>query len=449
MISNQHRRTNSNTLAETPKEELESHIDRLNKVLSIAMQEIEITNSNSRVSSRFSTFHPEPEARPISPSFNSDDLNLPFEFEQKIEELLLTIDRSQMVIEDFISAEHRRETSNVPTRSSRDLEYYEKELNLRMRKNEQIEKERKNFEEKLSALDTLKEEYLMKKEEVKVMFEKLNDKEKLLEVKEKELRASRMAFDRRKLLWEQENGVKTEGKDEDMPIEKFQRPVSSNPLRCSLPNFSFKSGILSDVPYGAAPPSNESLEFFQEDLRNKSEELEALKRNSGADTSRLEMQIDQIKNKIAALRGEKVMKMSNQTTRILSNIVQTMQKQTLKEEGLGIKRKELIEKTNVKDERREEFKIKQLEVKMPEKTETKRRFLFSDAPTPKNLNTPRTCEKDDPYKVYFENKKCLIQEKEKVLANKEKLLKDVFREILVKYPEAKEIIDNLKKRTRE
>lgn len=473
----ENRRINSNTLSGIPNEELDSHIDRLNRALSIAMQEIELTSSNSRVSSRISAFHPETDPRANSPSLYSDDLNLPYEFEQKIEELLLTIDREQMIIEDFISGEYRRETSALPLRPLQDLDYYEKELTQRKQKNEQLEKERKNFEEKLSALDMLKEEYMKKKEDVKNMFDKLNEKEKLLDVKEKELRASRMAFDRRKMIWEQEHGVKVE--DDDMPVIKSSKPATMNPLRNSLPSFSFNSALVLNASHGAAPPANENLDLLKEELKNKTLELEKLKNMPDVDKSRLELHIDQLKNKIATLRGEKVILMSNQTSRIFNNIVQTMQKQNLKEEELGTKRKELIGKisaknepdannelvpkkdsgaknetgakneSGVKNEPIEEFKIKQLEVKMPEKTEMKRRFLFSDAPTPKNLNTPRTCEKDDPYKVYFDNKKKFIQEKEKMLANKEQLLKDVFREILVKCPEAKDIIDRLKQNTRE
>ena len=301
--------------------------------------------------------------------------------------------------------------------------------------------------------------YLSKKVEVQELFEKLVEKERVINEEEKELRASRMAFDRRKMIWEQEHGLNQQV-DEDMPNIKPSKNFSnySNPLRSSLPTtWNSKATLkLNDstvneiVKSNTAPNSQVSIETRQSELTQKIEELEKAKKEGKTnEVSRLEIQIDSIKNKIATIRGEQVMMMSNQSSRLLSNIVQTMQKQNIREE-IAHNRKEIIDKINfnLKSETREVFRIKNLNANMPDKTETKKRFLFSDAPTPKNVMTPRTCEKENPYKVYFDNKKKMIQEKENELVMKEKLLKDVFREILVKYPEAKEIVDNLKRRNR-
>jgi TolA-binding protein len=324
---------------------------------------------------------------------------------------------------------------------------HEIELNLKLQRNKELEKEHQEFQEKLDSLDRLNDQYSKKKAEVTILFEKLAEKEKLLNEKEKELRASRIAFDRRKTIWEQEK----ENEENEMPHIKPPKfsSTNTNPLRSSMPcSWPSLKPDSSSVFKNGAPGFQATIESCQYELSEKVKELEKLK-NTKIDSSKLEMQIDSLKNKIATLRGEQVMKMSCQSSKILSSLVQTMQKQNIRDE-IARDRKEIVEKINssFKCDNREVFKIKQLEVKMPEKTETKRRFLFSDAPTPKSILTPRTCEKEDPYKVYFENKKKMIQEKEMELAEKEKLLKDVFREIIVKYPDAKDIIGHLKRRNR-
>lgn len=442
--------------------DLESQIDRLNLALSQAMQEIELNPGSSRVSSQVSFFPFETDNRPESPSFRSEDLQLPLEFEQKIEELLLSVDRSHMIIEDLLSEQFRNQSSKPNnTTCTHDLFQirYELELALKKEKNQRVEEERKEFEKRLETLDKLNEMYLSKKVEVQELFEKLVEKERVINEEEKELRASRMAFDRRKMIWEQEHGV-SEQVDDDMPNIKPSTKFSNynNPLRSSLPTtWNSKVSLrLADsstsevVKSNGAPNCQASIETRQSELNQKVEELEkAKKEGKNSEISKLEVQIDSIKNKIATMRGEQVMMMSNQSSRLLNNIVQTMQKQNIREE-IAHNRKEIIEKINfnLKSETREVFRIKNLNANMPDKTETKKRFLFSDAPTPKNVMTPRTCEKENPYKVYFDNKKRLIQEKENELVMKEKLLKDVFREIVVKYPEAKEIVDNLKRRNR-
>ncbi|OMJ65733.1 hypothetical protein SteCoe_37707 [Stentor coeruleus] len=467
-----HRRNNSNLADCSGTDDIGKQIDRLNLALQIAMQEIEAGSSSSRVPSRFSVVNSEfcfgGDVDNIS--VQSDDLHLPIEFEQKIEELIQTIDRDKMIIEDMRSNEVRRYFTDLAKTNLVDAEIIrsEIELSVKIQKNVNIEKEKKNFEEKLNELDMLKEEYIKKKNDVVNMHQKLIEKETLLVQKEKELRASRIAFDRHKLLWEQNHGSYKETKenfapdDPDMPTIKAPRSKETalNPLRSSMPVMtnlkSLLSNPLTDLSYeikkNGAPRIDtdfSSLDLLQEELKNKEADLTKLSTTSNMDTSKLEVQIDQLKNRIATLRGKKVMYESSQTTKLMSTIVQSIQKQSKKEESVN-NRNELLERMKRKENSQkspmpetDNFKLKQLDSKIQEPSETTKRFLFSDAPTPRGIitprSTPRTTEKDDPYRIYFDNKKKLLQEKERELMQKETMLQETW----MKLPGAKELIENV------
>ena len=477
MAKHIHRRNNSSFPSAPESEDIEGQIDRLNQALQIVMQEIECNTHSSRVPSRLSAANSEfyLENEPDSPSYKSDDVHLPRDFEERIEELLQTIDRDKMIIEDYRSNELRNIITTNPTENEKKFDYdlakirTEIELSLKMQKNLALEKEKKNFEEKLEELDLLKEEYLTKKKEIISGIDKLNIKEKLLDQKEKDLRTSRMAFDRHRLLWEQDHQMPKLKENLPSKTNELKPPLvvdhnrneslsSINPLRSSLPvNFGFKSMLTQkleaktersgEVKIDGAPPTRfSSLESCQEELKILEHELTKASSINGSDVSNLELKIDQLKNKIAAVRGEKVMLESAQATKLMSTIMMSIQKQTNKDDLMS-KRTQLLERMNKKSSeannivvnQAEIFKIKQLEQKAPENSETTRRFLFSDAPTPRGIHTPRTVEKEDPYRAYFEGKKKMLIEKEKELNQREFMLQETW----MKLPGARELIDNV------
>ena len=478
MSNNPHRRTSSGFLTAPPNEDLDGQLDRLNQALRDVMQDIECSSYTSRVSSRMSLLPSDVclEVDHENHSVKSDDLHFPPEIEARIEELLQTIDRDEMIIEDFRAEEVRKSNNS----SKQTIPEYtcghdmvmircEIELQLKMQRNLQLDKERKDFEVKLRELDYLKEDYMQKRKEILLGIEKLNAKEKILEQKEKDLRASRMAFDRHRCLWEQDHGsaeIQAKAATADMPanlkpplaLDHSRRPSSSrfSEVSSSLPvGMSFKS-MLSQKPEVSAKVTEDGapasciakLESYQEELKGLEQELEQEQmREFGCDTSGLELKIDQLKNKIAAIRGERVMSESVRTTKLMSSIMMSIQKQSAKEDA-NTKRSQLFERMNKKalpagetpkQSQKEVFRIKQLEQKVPENSETTRRFLFSDAPTPKGIHTPRNSDKEDSYRMYFENKKKMLVEKEKELNQKESMLQETW----MKLPGAKELIDNV------
>ena len=216
MSDNSHRRTSSLIqMTSQDDEDIEGQLDRLNQALQVMMNDIETTNI-SRNPSRLSVINSElfADNEQNNLTFHSEENFLPEGFEEKIEELLVCIDRNFMVIEDYRSEDMRRDSyrqacsdinqENINEKYScgHDINRLSKEIwhQITLQKNEQNEKEKKKFEEKLENLDLLKEEYLKKRSELMSGFEKLKAKEELLEKKEKEIRAQRMAFDKHRLL---------------------------------------------------------------------------------------------------------------------------------------------------------------------------------------------------------------------------------------------------------
>ena len=106
-----HKRASSGFPVAPPEEDLEGQLDRLNQGLQLLMNEIEAT-SCSRNPSSLSMLDSQhlPEEDRQSDSSNSEDNLLPAALEARLEEFLLSNDRNQMIIEDFLSEEFRRLT---------------------------------------------------------------------------------------------------------------------------------------------------------------------------------------------------------------------------------------------------------------------------------------------------------------------------------------------------
>lgn len=470
-----HRRACSNIPEAPPSENIEGQLDRLNKALQEIMQEIEIS-SCSRNPSRMSI---EPsqllDDDQKSCSFHSEENYISEAFEAKIEEFLLNNDRNEMIIEDYRSEEIRRLTSskfgsnafikelkkeNEELRNSlskashctHDMNRLRKEiwLQVKMQKNEQTEKERKNFEEKLVWLDELKEDYLKKRAEIMLGIEKLKLKEQLLEQKEKELRQQRLTFDRHKLLWNQDHGIS----DPYTPVSKVSSESTPTPIAHNrASSFSDTSSLFHNkhkaaelLPYNPKElpmkveviqkfeNKEEQLKFFQLELKKLESEIKNKSDIEGI--SRLEMNIDQLKNRIATLRGELAISESLKATKVISSMMMAMKRDAVRDDKTS--RIELVEQINMKLignpvlKPREKFPVKAvpIEIKVPEVKEVKK---ISE------ILTPRASKKEESGKVNYDKEKKALFDKEKELIQKEALLQQTW----MKIPGSKELIENV------
>lgn len=470
-----HRRISSNLPSENRSEDIEGQLDRLNQALQVVMKEIE-ASSCSRNPSRLSVVNTEifADDEVKSPSVHTEENFIPDGFEEKIEELLTTIDQNEMIIEDYRSEEMRRiensanqETHRQKIGCNHDISKIRKEiwLQVKLQKNELLEKEKKNFEDKLVLLDQLKEDYERKRVEIVIGIQKLKQKEELLNQKEKEVRLQRMAFDKHKMLWEQKNSI------ESGPTMPYATPPPAGHSRAAsynittnifseMSNFGTKSNSIDKfnnkpmptiVEIQANSPSKpDQLKHLQVELKSLEEQLEKQERKTEGEISDVEMKIDSLKNKIATLRGEIAINESTKATKIISSMMVSMQRDVGRDEKL--KRIELLEQMNKKNSSvvntrfgeiipfstPAPIRIKPLEAKSSDNTETTRRFLGADAPTPRGAVAIRN-EKEEAVKTYSDYKKRILIDKEKELSQREALLQQTW----MKIPGAKELIENV------
>lgn len=435
-----HHRSFTDSVDETKSEDISDQIDRLNKALAEVMMEIEVS-SCSRNPSRLS-LNQEICTDTVYQTEESED-HIEERYAKTIEQLLHTIDRQQMIIEDFWS-EDKRKVVGTEERKERgscghDLNRIRKEiwLQVKMQKNEQSEKERIKFEHELVALDELKEDYYRKRSEILLGIEKLKIKEQLLEAKEKELRSLRLRFEKQKLDWDQEHGI--ESKPDLLPVPKVIPHNRSN---------SFSSGFLNNptTPKLEAKPKHLPMEIQpdsfspskQDQLKQYQTELRYLetqsKSNSDPDLAEHEMKIESLRNKIAALRGEIAISESNKTTRLFSSVINSIQRVVNRDEKPQISEKNGIIVKNTVNRYRNSgaynlpVKPKPLDNKVDDYKKPN-----IDAPTPKGLLDPKR-EFDE---IYIRKKALLDKEKE--LAQREAFLQQTW----MKIPGGEQLIENV------
>lgn len=355
-----------------PEETIEDRLDRINVALQNTMQDMDISSQHIRNSSLMSYLHSYTtsfcnldwiEAEPNSPNDSKAEIQVV----DNIESLLISLDRAQMQIEDFYAESFNRPkivaVKNEETekyiqkleKENRELragENRERNLNkFENRKNLRLEQERKNFEEKLNELDLLTNTYRNKHCQIAVLEENLRVKESLLDLKEKQLRQTKMDLDRSKMLWERSvlagDGFGS-GKGKDRVLEL----------------------VVEEAPPPALTPNRSSqIVNLQESLSVLEKKLDGC---DSAEKSKLVTNIDQIKNKIAALRGEQAMLNSSKSSRILKEMTKTMEKEVNYEENL---RKINLEKFSIRGSARNTPKASET----PNYSSTSsKRFLFRD-----------------------------------------------------------------------
>lgn len=389
----------------TTTDDLSNHIDRLNQALEGVMKEIE-ASSCSRNASRLSIVNSEL----ITEDFSESSEESQAIYDNTIERLLQTIDRQQMVIEDLFSEEKRRISLPEPKERTcgHDLNKIRKEvwLQVKMQKNEQNERERRKFEEKLEALDDLQADYIHKRKELasgietlKVKERLLNEKEKLVNDKEKEVRNQRLWMD--KLKSELENGKSKE-------VSHSRRSSYS---------------YLPDVEENKTVEESKSSESSkQEQIKNLQNEIRVLedrkKKCTGEEGYELEIKIESFKGKIAGLRSEIAISESCKATRIMSSMMNSIKSEVNRVERNT--RIQLIEAAN-----------KNLNFAKPKQEQIKSSVELKPEPKPKEV---KVIEYGAPVPKGF------IEP----IQNKVSSLKEFCSQAeVIKLPGAKELIENV------
>lgn len=324
------------------EESLEQRLDRINCALQSTMQEIEVSG-----------FHPKnPSLISFRQSYTGSycnfewldqegevtgEVNLPDGVEENFELVLQQLDRTQMLAEDLWAEYNRNQGKTKPVndeiekyilkleKENKDLragDYGKKNHALNLRKNYKLEQERKNFEDKLAELDFLTCTYKKKHEQINKLEEELRVKEKLLDQKEKELKNDKIEFERTKKMWE-------------------QTIVSSNNKASQGNNRKFpKKFNLQDLHVEEAPPPaivmtpNKSKTMMELQAELKMHEGRFMALANLEEKSKEVTIIDQLKNKIATLRGEEAMMNCSKSSRIMKEMRRTMEKEVNYEENL-------------------------------------------------------------------------------------------------------------------
>lgn len=358
------------------EESLEQRLDRINSALQNTMQEIEVSGYHPRNASMISYLHSYTGSYGNFEWLDQDgevsaEIKLPEGIEEKLEQVLQQLDRTQMLVEDFWSENTRNQSKIKPkndeienyiqklekeNRELRSGDYGKRNVVLNLKKNYRLEQERKNFEDKLVELDFLTNSYKKKHEKVAKLEEGLREKEKILEQKEKELRNEKSELEKARKMWEQtvvDTTIKHNAVDNRKPMRRFNVQdlnveEAPPPALILTPNRSKEmSNLQSELKI------HENIFMDLTDIEEKSKEM---------------MTIDQIKNKIATLRGEEAMLNCSRSSRIMKDMRRTMEKEVNYEENL---RKSNLEKFSVKG-------LVKTSATPTYSTISSKRFLFAD-----------------------------------------------------------------------
>jgi uncharacterized protein (DUF3084 family) len=424
-------------------EDLTDQIDRLNQALSEVMRDIELS-SVSQNPSRLSTLNNEFYQDSLyHTEEDSEDIFMPSNFESTIEDLLHTIDRQQMIIEDFRSEDKRilpnpEHVQNREHRCSHDLNKIRKQIWLQVskQKGDLFEKERLKFQEELRKLDELKDDYYNKRSEILLGIEKLKIKEQLLEEKEKQLKMQKLTFDKQKAVWEEEHGVEAkaalfqhgEKKESHCRSASFSYSVVKQPPRVESQSKHLPMEI---KPEQFSPTKHNQLKIYQIELKALEEQL---RKSFTDDNSENEMKIGNLRNKIAALRGEIAISESSKASRLINSMMLSLQRDAVVgEKGKNLEngiRKNLFASRKPAPNPFQPIHASSPELKQEDLNiiQTPSEILLVKSP----LNQKR--ERDE----IISRQKALL-DKEKEIAQREALLQETWMRI----PGSKELIENV------
>ena len=328
-------------LLKDQEETLEQRLDRINTALQNTMQEIETAGDTTLNQSRFSHMHMHSYTTSychfewLDPEIDTSvEIKLPDGLEERFETVLQSLDRTQMLVEDFW-AENIRNTSECKSKSD-DIEDYisklerenrelrrgeshnKKNVILNLKRGPNLEQERKNFEERLAQLDGLDDFYKLRHKQLTQAQESLKIKEELLAQKENDLRLSKLDFEKTRLAWE--------------------KSIVSNTMRQNTFKSS-DSGIGSEFPMEEAPPPlamtpNRGKQIGELQQELKKYEIKFRELSNDQERSKAITFIDQLKNKIAGLRGEQAIFESVRSCKLIKSMKRTVENEVNHEENL-------------------------------------------------------------------------------------------------------------------
>ena len=253
-------------------------------------------------------------------------------------------------------------------------------------------------------------------------------------------------FEKAKQEWETNKYNQKEREPQSLRIKHQEKPSLQYTKPEAPPPSTQLSGsnglLLPSAPISTTPsivdpqtPSSrqKSLTMAQEELKTLEMAL-----NETTDTelnSKLTIKIDQLKNRIATLRGQKALYESNRSSRLLTNMMKTMEKEVNYEEN---KRKQQLErftkKSNIKND---EVPCKALEMVSPAAT----RIFSTEASTPRGLNSSNGFNN-----ILQQDEKQLLTLKKEILLKREKEItqrEQVLQETWMRVPGARELIENV------
>ena len=328
----------SSSMSKTSEQSLEEKLDRVNFALQSSFAKIDVPVNHTRGYSIISCLH----SYSNSYCFNDEDSEKSEgNMREGVEGLLQALDRAQMVVEDFLAENSRQLKRIIPSSLAEYINSLEQENKLLKEnqiqilypgKNPKLEQERKNFEEKLVELDFLVSTYKTKHTQITVLEENLRIKESLLEQKEKQLKQLKSDLENSKKKWEDS--------------------VISNTVRRSLYEgkkpLSIELGAeeAPQLKFSMTPNRLSDLQILQQTLRI--EEMKFRNLTDPAEQLKLAIVIDQLKNRISALRGQQAMMNCRNSCRVMTEMKKTIEKEVNFEEYL---RKSHLEKFSVKGNR--------------------------------------------------------------------------------------------------
>jgi hypothetical protein len=257
-------------------------------------------------------------------------------YEETIEKLLQKIDRQQMIIEDLSSEDKRIIIKDKPAPHSQEINKIHKPIwsQVSKPKVDLVDKERVKLENELKKLDELKDDYYNKRREILLGIEKLKIKEQLLDEKEKQLRMQRLTFEKQKLVWEQEHGIESKpglielssGKNNHCRSASFSYSLVQDTVKVDNKSKHLPMEI---KPEQFSPSKQDQLKIYQNELKAVEDLVKTSKEQRNLEN---EMKIQNLRNRIAALRGEIAISESSKATRLINCMMVSLQREVKREE---------------------------------------------------------------------------------------------------------------------
>ncbi|CAG9330825.1 unnamed protein product [Blepharisma stoltei] len=403
---------------------------------------------------------------------NGDEIRNKEYLEKYIENLEKEIDDlkdKQVLCENLhggVSRPHFEESpKHLPSKASHenriDIDRLRTEITLELemkyskRKNPQLELAQEKLNLQLEEVEEIKTHYMNKLKE-------LNDQKSSIIKRENELKSAKAAFEREKVSWR-----------EQMRVQEQETYKLKRHLEVFFKNYGYEDlspGAQQAIPNGleidtsidesfnpnSAKPQTPSYRFKQvAGLQGHLQELESkIKEYSetNEDPDKIELKIDNVKNKILNLRGEKAIYESKKQARSLAHMVKIMEKESSVNQEK--RRKDLIQQIYKKYGIASKIILSPFNNARRPETPRARAFLFPiQEDTPENVSTSESPEssskrplpelripQDEKALTLLDKKADYLNQKENELYEKEK----IFQDLCLKNPDSKDFFEIMK-----